>query len=389
MPSSLEAIELICNQLERDPSKKDSLELFQAHLSAGKAYISNKHLPNAISHFTEAINVLAKQKFKDHVALQAETYRHLGRSLMELMRLEEAKKALQTALDLRLTLKDNKPSAELSYYYSNLGRVCSLLGDHQEALKYYEYSRDLRVSITSKNTPCPLIASAWNSIGRVQSDLGKHEEALESYEIALKIRQQLYPTGVHSSVANTLTNVGRALLDLKEPHEALQKYEEAVTIRRKIYKDKDHIAIGNALMGMSRAYAGMKEYEMAIECFDEPLKITMALVGFHRNNSISRLLYALSFILFAKGEEIEAMNMYDYSQQIISYAGSRISLPRPSFWPKNPITIPPFDQSRFKEITNNISQKCHTSFRQTAVEMLKWYLPLKRTSLANQLHLKA
>ena len=93
--------------------------------------------------------------------------------------------------------------------YHQLGLIKDKLGEHNEAIAYYEKSIEIEEQQTPQNYQN--MAQSYNDIEWVYQTIGDNQKALSFYEKALAIRQQSYPSD-HVHLASSYNRIGIVII---------------------------------------------------------------------------------------------------------------------------------------------------------------------------------
>ncbi|HYB01681.1 MAG TPA: tetratricopeptide repeat protein, partial [Ktedonobacteraceae bacterium] len=97
-------------------------------------------------------------------------------------------------------------------------------------------------------------------IGSTSGVLGQKQEALKYYEQALRIRREV---GDRGGEGTTLNNLGRVYYDLGQKQEALKYYEQALRIFGEV---ENPFGEGITLHNIGVIYAVQGRYDIALAC---------------------------------------------------------------------------------------------------------------------------
>jgi len=144
---------------------------------------------------------------------------------------------------------------------SNLGGVALALGEHGQALGYYEQALVVFRKLGSEEE----VAATFYNLGGVAADLAQYDQAIDYYEQALAAYRKL---GLEAEAGRTLTVIGMAARELAQYDEALGYYEEALAIFRKMRMDQEAAA---TLSLMGYAAADSAQYHRAVGYHEQAL----------------------------------------------------------------------------------------------------------------------
>ncbi|CAF1417928.1 unnamed protein product [Adineta steineri] len=153
----------------------------------------------------------------------SEGWFRLGKLLFKMGQFNKAQEVYEISLH-RTTDESDK-----AYIYHLLGMIKNDQGEYQQALTYYEKSRDIYVKTLSSNDIN--LGNIYNDIGVVYEDMGDYPNALSSHEKALAIKQQSLPSN-HPSLGGPYSNIGNVSYAMGDYPKALSSHENALAIQQ-------------------------------------------------------------------------------------------------------------------------------------------------------------
>lgn len=145
----------------------------------------------------------------------------------------------------------------------NLGDVCTVLGNHQEAMQHFEAMLHYAWLLDHHGKG----GAAHRRIGRIHRTLGDYDAAINHLNIAMRLFE-----GASDSrgVAATLDDVGKVGWLRGEYDKALEFHRQALDIKREA-ADPRAIAVSLNNIGMVHQDSG--SFKAALDCFVEALEI--------------------------------------------------------------------------------------------------------------------
>jgi len=146
-----------------------------------------------------------------------ESIYYLGILLAQTKRFDLAKTLLRKAIKIKnnkeipFSLKNSKRNILYIEAHNNLANVLKELGEHQQAISYYEKAIQIQ----------PNYADAHYNLGVVLQELGEHQQAISYYEKAIQIQ----PNYIKAH-----NNLGVILKALGEHQKAISSYKKAIQI---------------------------------------------------------------------------------------------------------------------------------------------------------------
>ena len=200
---------------------------------------------------------------------KGEIYYHLANAKHTLGEHREALKFYERALLIRQQFLPPNHS-DLSKCYNNIGLLHDLLGGYSKALLYYEKALDIDKTLLPPNHLD--LAATYNSIGTVYKTLGDYPKALSAHEKALEIQQHSLPPH-HADLTKSYISHGMIYNHMGKYAEAITFYEKTLEIQQKLlHQDDPDLAITYNNIG--NVYNNMGEYSKALSYYEKDLEIS-------------------------------------------------------------------------------------------------------------------
>lgn len=151
--------------------------------------------------------------------------------------------------------------------YNKIGRAYRGLGEYNEGLRAFEYA--LVLFRDAEDTRG--VASTLDDIGQIHRVRGEYEAALKYYLAGLQLRREL---GLARSIALSLNHIGSLKLDVGELKEALVYFREALGIRKEI---GDQRGVADSFNNLAALCVERGQYAQAITLFEEALELSRAI----------------------------------------------------------------------------------------------------------------
>ncbi len=208
----------------------------------------------ALAAFEEAMRLSRD----DDEHLYAWTLLSVGRLYRELKRPLEARGYLSDSYEVFTRLDD---AGQAAHAANNLGAVFNDLGEHEDALAYFEKARDTYVTRADDTR----VAIADANIGRQQFNLGRFNEAEQSIETALAGLTRPEDSILRATVLTTKSNLTWASGDRRQ---ALISLQESVDIYQRHGQVSDCATVvgtlGARLIGLGRLDDGLELVERSV-----------------------------------------------------------------------------------------------------------------------------
>jgi tetratricopeptide (TPR) repeat protein len=195
-----------------------------------------------------------------------------------------------------------------SYTYTFKGRVLSLMGEHQEAIRAFDKAIEVN----------PNYSKAYSNKGNALTQLSNYDEAISCFEKSIELNRDCKFT--YYNLANTLKIMNRY-------EDALDNYNKAISLSQ----DKESVLFYNnkglVLLDMGRR-------EEAVECFEKCLKLeenptaylnkAIALMGLNNYEEVlkcvdsSLVMHGGNWLAyFYKAKALHSLGMYKEAEETI------------------------------------------------------------------------
>jgi len=222
----------------------------------GNRAYSESRFYDAIHYYEKALSLYPNKRSEEVGGL----YDEIGLCYMQLGEHGNALKYFEKSLEI--TRRLNKPE-HLSDVYGHMGQAYTRLESFEKAESYLKESLKIRKNLNNPFT----LGESYNNLGLLYYRMGHWGKALDHYEESLTI---LRKNNYEREIGYLLSNIGMVYLDLQMYDKAKQYLEESLRIRQKFNNPQD-IGIGYDNLGGVHYATG--EYERAIYYFSKALAI--------------------------------------------------------------------------------------------------------------------
>lgn len=274
----------------------------------------------------------------------AELLAHLGNSLREQSKFDEAELVMTEAEQLRerahgseslefadIVLEHANLAIDLGRYDDALSlaeraraihdrvgdradqiRSGTIIASAQSARGEYAaaeplFREALEASIATDGEEHPHTAELYLDVGYVLRKQGKLGEAEPFYRRALTLREKLYD-GDHADVAHSLNHLARLLHQQGKPAEAEPIYRRALAMRRRLYGDS-HAAVTASLGGLAQVLRDLDRLAEATPLMKEAYEIVQRLHG-DDHPYVAAALGTWAHMVWLEGRRAEAIEMF-------------------------------------------------------------------------------
>ena len=186
-------------------------------------------------------------------------------------------KALIMVTD-KVFLRDNffqVHDKEISEKCENLGNICQMHCEFEEAKTYFQYSLTFRLQELGPEHVD--VATSYDNLASIYKDLGDFEQAKEYQQRALDIElDKLGPE--HVNVATSYSNLASIYQDLGDFEQAKEYQQRALDIKL----DKlgpEHVSVSRSYNNLALIYQDLGDFEQAKENQQRALNIQLDKLG--------------------------------------------------------------------------------------------------------------
>jgi tetratricopeptide (TPR) repeat protein len=225
-----------------------------------------------------------------------ELLNNIGNTYYRKGRHEEALKALQKAVALKLTAGED--SAAASGTLNNLALVLRKVGRSDEALVVGR--RALAIKERALGPEHPAVGVSLTNLGTTLAEQGKLEPALELMQRGLQIKEKALGLD-HPSVGIALANLGGVLRDVGRAEESLAQYRRAQTIFEKTFGPR-HSMVAATETGIGEALLDLHKPAEALPPLERALALREAAKG--DESELAETQFALARALWESGGDL-------------------------------------------------------------------------------------
>eukprot|EP00058_Branchiostoma_floridae_P024874 XP_002610364.1 hypothetical protein BRAFLDRAFT_72434 [Branchiostoma floridae] len=169
----------------------------------------------------------------------------------------------------------------IATFLNNLGATCNRLGDQRRAVNYHEQSLELYRSIYGQQTANADIAGLLNNLAEAWHNLGEHKTAVSYNEQALQMKRSIYgPKTAHPDIVISLCNLGQAWQYLGDHRKAISYYEQALKMFRSVYgQTTAHPQIAVLLNNLGSAWRNLGKHRRAVSYHELALQMRRNIYG--------------------------------------------------------------------------------------------------------------
>ncbi len=298
----------------RKAGKRYRNQLVFTHSELGQLLSRQKRHREAIHELREALR-LAKTEFKERDPVVIVTAASLVDSLTQEGFEQMTKDILSTkrmfveAVGIREFVYGDQ-SAEYAIGQSNLGSVCAVLGEQQQAKNHFLKSLEIKKRTFGESS----VPYAWDSVqlANTETQLREFDAASNQFAFARQVFEKI--PGREREIG--LIDRGEALLSsMKGEHlEAKQRWTAALN-REKKSPHRDNTCLFICLKSLAVTNETLMTFDDAVADYQDALELCRKLYG-ESNPEFAEILERLGFVEFARGKYKLADQHYDQACQV-------------------------------------------------------------------------
>ncbi|XP_062504898.1 uncharacterized protein LOC134181649 [Corticium candelabrum] len=198
-------------------------------INLGLCYRDIGKLEKSLSLIEEAVTI-SRSWYSSSDYLLALDISHLSSMYDLLDRKNEAWKLAKEALDIaRSSLPSSDP--QLTVYMHGFGHSCFRRGDSNEAIVWFEKSRQSLQQLPSSPKRDDLFATTLHSLADTYQEGGQYDKSIKTYEELLELKRRC-DDGNLVKMFTVLIDLGYCYREIGKLEKSLSVIEEAVTISR-------------------------------------------------------------------------------------------------------------------------------------------------------------
>lgn len=306
LTKALDSVQLLLND------KKDDAEYFQvyANILRGLAefYMNQDQYTEALDRVNQSLAIIApiKEKTDKEFAL---SYNIQGRIFSLQGKYEEAIKTIEKALEI---LKMTGQSLELARAYYNLASAYNYLSQSDKVEENSKQSLEIYCQCSGPRHP--EAACVYDMLGTVNLNKGYNEKALKNYRRSLKIRETFLDK-IHPDLASSYENIGIIFYKNGNYQQALEYYNKSLEMRKSFFTE-NHLDIASSYNNIGITYYEQANYTLALENFEKSLNIRLKFYGQEDHTEVASSYNNLGNVHESMGEYSKAIDCLNNSLRI-------------------------------------------------------------------------
>ncbi|MDX1640765.1 MAG: CHAT domain-containing tetratricopeptide repeat protein [Balneolaceae bacterium] len=251
-------------------------------IPAGRSYIANAHLEDALGNFQRAFDFYVKavesvedlEGTQEILRLLTQAYNNMGILLRRMGKGREAMSYYNKALEVTKS-QFGEDHPEMGLLYNNIGGIYYGLGDYGQAADYF--LRAANIFRENYGEYHARVAGGYNNAGVAYLQMDDYENGAEMLERAQRIKEQVLGED-HLDTAIGYSNLAYIYIENKEYDSALVNYKKSLSVRERIY-GQDHPNLIVPLVSIGEFYTEIKDFSLAREHLAEALRIAEDRLG--------------------------------------------------------------------------------------------------------------
>lgn len=267
-------------------------------IKKGDSLLKRNKFNESVLKFEKALTIFKKNQSWDKVA---ECYNKISENHRHAVALKSALQNAEKALEICATkIKGNKTQEARAY--DNLGTVHRLIGSNLEITRKYN-RKALEIRQNSLPDEHQDFAISYFNMGSFENTLGNHDEALKYYQKALNIRKKKPDEEIE--IADIYESIGHVLYDKGAYDEALVYFEKSFSIASNFF-EKNNFYFVKILNKIGIIYYFKKQFNKSLEYYKKALAVSIYNVGENHADQ-ARLHYNIATIYEFKNEKEKAL----------------------------------------------------------------------------------
>lgn len=225
---------------------------------------------------------------------------------------DKPQKALEAALEaIKLFGDIDDPKRGKAMSYNNAGNACTLMGDHQQALQYYQNAR-----VLLQNSG--LTSQQLSIEGNIATTLMQLNHPAKAYEKLAALYESFLAIPHYSGAVSALNFMAQCQVQLNNYPRAIHRYTEALKL---LNRHPDKGVKVEILLGLGHVFLHIKGYREAREQFNKALALSQQI---HFNKGRCSALIHLTECELLAGNHKEAKTLYERALQLVreyNYSG--------------------------------------------------------------------
>lgn len=156
----------------------------------------------------------------------------------------------ERAMQIQRQLDPAEESASAHVFHKNLADAYWAAGERDKAMRHYQSSLALKQKVRPDGVSVPL-GNAWLDLGLRYLQLGQTDAAIAALQKSVDVRTKLFD-GVHPSVSVSLEMLGRAYERAGDPGKAVANQRKALDLRLQLYPNGMHPSIARSYRHLAR-----------------------------------------------------------------------------------------------------------------------------------------
>ncbi len=261
-------------------------------------------LRSSIEKFKEALKLYQQMSDKKW---QAITLTYIGRIYDLLGDKQQAIKFYNQSLPLTIEVGDKGEQATI---LNNIGLVYNSLGDKQQALKFFNQSLPLTIEVGDKARQVTIL----NNIGGVYDSLADKQQALKFFNQSLPLSIEV---GDKAGQANTLTNIGHIYDSLGDKQQALKFFNQSLPLTIEV---GDKAVQASTLNNIGAVYDLLGDKQQALKFYNQSLPLRIE-VGDKAGRATT--LNNIGAVYNSLGDKQQALKFYNQSLPLTIEVGDK------------------------------------------------------------------
>jgi len=200
---------------------------------------------------------------------------------------------------------------EKGAYYNNMGVAHLNKGEYKQALEFLNDAMKILENLLGKEHPDT--AATYGNIGQIHSHLGYYDQALEWHLKALDICEKVL-SKEHPDTATTYNNIAKVYDNQGDYDKAHKWFKKALDVDEKVL-GKEHHYTATTYNNIAGVYITQGDYDKALEWYQKALDIREKVLGKEHPDTATTY-NDIGFVYDNQGDNDKALEWYQKALDI-------------------------------------------------------------------------
>eukprot|EP00058_Branchiostoma_floridae_P003787 XP_002589275.1 hypothetical protein BRAFLDRAFT_102517 [Branchiostoma floridae] len=288
----------------------------------GTTYLSQGDTQKALDYLHKSLSYLQQMsdREEEHLPTTSVVLGNIAQAYQFQGDFKMAKEYVVKSLEIERGLYEDESHPMIMESINNLGSICYLLGETEEAISLLSKSLSAFIDHVGEGVPHMKVVTGHLNLGAAYDRVGRYDEAVTHLQSAMDMQTQLHGDEPHPDTAAILMKLASVRSNLGQQEEAIGLYQRSLDMFWLIYGDAvPHSDTGSCLINMGQAHRRLGDYSRAISCHLEGLEVLNAFYGSESlHPAVVLATHRLGEIYFEHGDFNEAFTTFKRHLDMLS-----------------------------------------------------------------------